>query len=64
MCFSCVKDSGILRDKMRYKGNKNYGKKVMIKTGSVLFQTTVQILRGRTKGNQETSQNYEIVSDS
>jgi hypothetical protein len=39
------------------------GRKVLIKTGSGLFQNTLQILRGRTKENQETPQNYEIVSE-
>jgi len=27
VCSSCVKDSGILRDKMKYKDSKNYGTK-------------------------------------
>jgi hypothetical protein len=39
------------------------GRKVMVKTGSVLFQNTIQILRCRTKKNQETIHNYEIVSE-
>lgn len=37
VCFSCVKDSGILRDKMKYKGNQNCGTKSSTKNrfGSV-----------------------------
>lgn len=38
------------------------GRKVLIETGSGLFQNTVQISRGRTKENQETPRNYEIIS--
>jgi hypothetical protein len=39
------------------------GRKVLVKTGSGLFQNTIQILRRRTKKNQEISQNYEVISE-
>jgi len=39
------------------------GRNVLLKAGSGLFQNTIQVLRGRNKENQETPQNYEIVSE-
>jgi hypothetical protein len=39
------------------------GQKVLIETGSGLYKNAVEILRGRTKKNQVTFQNYEIISE-
>lgn len=39
------------------------GRKVLIKRGSGLFQNSIQILPGRTKENQDTTQLYETVNE-
>jgi hypothetical protein len=37
-------------------------RKVLIETGLDLFQNSIQILRGRTKENQGTPRNYDLIS--